>query len=118
MTERMDPLFKESGRSARIASRFFNRIVRIELTDSALSFHTTLLTIKCKELVSIPIEQIESVKRVTERGVGSFEVNTHGRVKMCWFDTTSPEDWESAFATAGVVVEREPDEVTAAAQRP
>jgi hypothetical protein len=111
----MELLFKESGRSARIAERFHNRIVRIELTNSALSFHTTLLTIKCKELVAIPVDQIESVKRVLERGIPSFEVNTRGREKMCWFDTTSPDDWESAFATAGVVVEREPDQVVAAA---
>ncbi|MGZ4789972.1 MAG: hypothetical protein ACXVZX_15735 [Terriglobales bacterium] len=109
----MDLLFKESGRSARIATRFFNRIVRVELTHSALSFHTTLLTIKCKELISIPADQIESVKYVLDRGVGSFEVNTKGRSKMCWFDTTMPDDWEAAFAAAGVIVEREPDEVGA-----
>jgi len=111
----MEPLFKESGRSARIAARFYNRLIRIELTNSALSFHTTLLTIKCKELVAIPVDQIESVKRVLERGTPSFEVNTHGREKMCWFDTTAPDDWESAFATAGIVIQHEPDEVPSTA---
>ncbi len=113
MCGRMDLLFKESGRSARIATRFFNRIVRVELTNSVLSFHTTIFTIRCKGLVSIPVEQIESVKYVLDRGVGSFEVNTKGRSKMCWFDTRHTEEWESVFAKVGVVVEHESDEVAA-----
>jgi len=102
-------LFKESGRSARIESRFFDRIVRIELTTEKLSFSTTLLSIKCKELMAIPLEDIQSVTRVTERGVASFEVNTHERRKFCWFETVNPGPWESAFATSGVMVEQAPD---------
>ena len=117
MCQRMDLLFKESGCSARIATRFFNRIVRVELTATALSFHTTLLTIKCKELVSIPVDQIDSVKHVLDRGVDSFEVNTKGRSKMCWFDTRSAADWKNAFSSAGVVVEHEADEIAAVTER-
>jgi hypothetical protein len=102
-------LFKESGRSARIESRFFDRIIRIELTTEKLSFSTTLLTIKCKELMAIPLEEIQSVTRVKERGVDSFEVNTDARRKQCWFETVDAGQWESAFATAGVLVEQAPD---------
>ena len=109
---RMELIFKESGRSARIATRFYNRLIRIELTNASLSFHTTLLTIKCKELVAIPLDQIESVKRVLDRGIAGFEVNTRGRTHMAWYDTALPEEWESAFSSAGVIVQREPDEVT------
>lgn len=102
-------LFKESGRSARVESRFFDRIVRIELTTDQLSFSTTLLTIKCKELMAIPLEDLQSVTRVNERGVASFEVNTLEKRKQCWFETVNPGPWESAFATAGVLVEQAPD---------
>ncbi len=112
----MDFIYKESGRSARIASRFFDRIVRIELTRQTLSFHTTLLGFKCKELLAIPVEQIASVTLVSERGMPSFEVNTQGRRKMCWYDTRSAEDWERAFGLAGVIVERAPEEVPASAE--
>lgn len=103
----MEPLFKESGRSARIATRFYNRLIRIELTKDTLSFHTTLLSIKCKELLGIPVEQIESVKRVLDRGIAGYEVNTRGRSHMCWFDTTQPDEWESAFTSAGVIVQHD-----------
>jgi len=102
----MDFIYKESGRSARIASRFFDRIVRIELTKQTLSFHTTLLGFKCKELLAIPVEQIASVTHVNERGMPSFEVNTQGRRKMCWYDSRSPEEWQRAFGLAGVMVEQ------------
>ena len=102
-------LFKESGRSARIESRFFDRIIRIELTTQKLSFSTTLLSIKCKELFAIPLEDIQSVTRVNERGVASFEVNTVERRRQCWFETIDPGQWESAFATAGILVQQAPD---------
>jgi hypothetical protein len=111
MPEYMEPIFQESGRSARIATRFHTRIIRVALTKEALIFHTTLLGFKCKELVAIPVDQIASVKRILERGIPSFEVNTLGRRKMCWFDTPSPDEWESAFTSVGIVVEREPDKV-------
>ncbi len=102
-------LFKESGRSARIEKRFFDRIVRIELTTDKLSFWTTLLSIKCKELLAIPLEEIQSVTRVKERGADSFEVNTEAQRKQCWFETIDAGQWEGAFATAGVLVEQAPE---------
>ena len=111
----MDFIYKESGRSARIASRFFDRMIRIELTKDSLSFHTTLLGFKCKELLAVPVEQIASVTRVNERGSPSFEVNTQGRRKMCWFDTPKGDEWERAFGLAGVIVEQAPEEVPAGA---
>lgn len=111
MPERMEVLYNESGRSARIEKRFFNRIVRIELTPSALVFYSTLLGFKCKDLLLLPLPEINSVRRVNERGVPSFEVNAFGRVKFCWYDTTNPDDWESAFNSAGIRVEHEPEEV-------
>jgi hypothetical protein len=103
----MELVFKESGRSARIATRFHKSTLRVELTDSALTFCPTLLGMKCKELLSIPLDHVESVRRVTERGTPSFEVNAEGKRKFCWFDTTLPDEWEAAFTAAGVVVEHE-----------
>ena len=105
----MELIFKESGRSARIATRFHKNILRVELTPSALTFYPTLLGVKTTELLALPIEDIQSVKRVNERGIPSFEVNAQGQAKFCWFDTTVPDEWESAFSSVGIVVEREPD---------
>lgn len=107
----MELIIKESGRSARIATRFHKRILRVELTPSALVFYPTLLGVKTTELLSVAVEEIQSVRRVNERGIPSFEVNAQGKSKLCWFDTTVPDEWESAFASVGIVVEREPDEV-------
>jgi hypothetical protein len=107
----MEAIFQESGRSARIATRFHTRMIHVALTKEALVFHTTLLGFKCKEIVAIPIDQIVSVKRILERNVPSFEINTAGRRKMCWFDTPSPDEWESAFTSVGVIVEHEPEKV-------
>jgi hypothetical protein len=108
----MEPIFKESGRSARIATRFHKSTLRVELTPSALTFCPTLLGVKCKELLSIPLDHIESVRFVNERGIPSFEVNAEGKRKYCWFDTTDPYQWERAFSSAGVLVEHEADEVS------
>jgi len=107
----MEIVFKESGRSARIETRFHKRIVRVELTQASLTFFPTLLGVKCTELLSVPVGQIDSVRRVNERGIPSFEVNSQDRKKLCWFDTTIPEQWEQAFSSLGIVVEREPDEI-------
>lgn len=107
----MEPIIKESGRSARIEKRFHNRMLRVELSQSALTFCPTLLGIKCKELLSIPVEEIQSVRHVNERGIPSFEVNARGQAKLCWFDVTAPDEWEQAFASVGVAVEHEPDPV-------
>jgi len=115
MPGRMEVLYNESGRSARIEKRFFNRIVRIELTPAAMVFYSTLLGIKCKDLLLLPIAEINSVKYVSERGSPSFEVNAFGRNKFCWFETNEPEAWESAFASAGIRVVHEPEEVPHAA---
>lgn len=109
--QQMEPIIKESGRSARIDKRFHNRILRVELTPSALTFCPTLLGFKCKELLSIAVGDIQSVRRVNERGIPSFEVNAQGQKKLCWFDTTIPDEWEQAFTSSGVVVEHEPDPV-------
>ena len=111
MPGRMKALYNESGRSARIEKRYFNRIVRIELTSSALVFYSTLLGFKCKDLLLLPLAEINSVRLVIERGNPSFEVNAFGRAKFCWYDTTNPEDWESAFGSAGIRVEHAPEEV-------
>jgi len=111
MTHRMELIFKESGRSARIGTRFHKSTLRVELTEETLSFCPTLLGVKCTELLAIPLDQIDSVRRVTERGIPSFEVNAQGRAKFCWFDTTLPDEWEAAFTSVNVVVEHEPDEV-------
>jgi len=111
MPGRMELIHSDSGRSARIDKRFFSRIVRIELTHSALVFYSTLLGFKCKDLLLLPVDEINSVKLVNERGVPSFEVNAFGRIKFCWFDTTAPEEWEQAFTAAGIKVEHEPEEV-------
>ena len=108
----MEVLYNESGRSARIEKRYFNRIVRIELRSSALVFYSTLLGIKCKDLLLLPLAEINSVRRVNERGNPSFEVNAFGQKKFCWFDTTTPEEWESAFGSAGIRVEHEAEEVS------
>ena len=86
-------------------------MLRVELSPSALSFCPTLLGIKCKELLSIPVEEIQSVRLVNERGTPSFEVNTMAQAKFCWFDVTAPDEWEQAFASVGVAVEHEPDPV-------
>lgn len=107
----MELIFKESGRSARIATRFHKSTLRVELSDSALTFCPTLLGLKCKELLSIPLDHIESVRHVNERGIPSFEVNAEGKRKFCWFDTTLPMEWEAAFTSAGVIVEHESDPV-------
>jgi len=108
----MEPIIKESGRSARIEKRFHNRMLRVELTESALNFCPMLLGVfKCKELLAIPITEIQSVRFVNERGVPSFEVNTHGQPKFCWFDVTLPDEWEQAFSSVGVTVEHQPDPV-------
>jgi len=107
----MEPIIKESGRSARIEKRFHNRLLRVELTQSALTFCPTLLGIKCQELLSIPVEEIQSVRRVNERGIPSFEVNAQGKAKLCWFDVTAPDEWEQAFASVGVAVQHEPDPI-------
>ncbi len=107
----MEPIIKESGRSARVEKRFHNRMLRVELTQSGLTFCPTLLGIKCKELLTIPVEEIQSVRRVNERGIPSFEVNARGQAKLCWFDVTAPDEWEQAFVSVGVVVEHEPDPV-------
>jgi|tagenome__1003787_1003787.scaffolds.fasta_scaffold20014188_2 hypothetical protein len=107
----MESIFQESGRSARIATRFHTRIIHVALTKEALVFHTTLFGFRCKEIVAIPVHQIVSVKRVNERGIPSFEVNTAGRRKMCWFDSPSPDEWESAFSSVGIAVEHEAEKV-------
>jgi len=107
----MEPIIKESGRSARLEKRFHNRMLRVELTESALVFCPTLLGIKCKELLTIPVEEIQSVRHVNERGSPSFEVNAQGKKKLCWFDTTLPDEWERAFTSVGVVVEHEPNPI-------
>jgi hypothetical protein len=106
--EAMEPIIKESGRSARIEKRFHSRILRVELTSSALSFFTTLLGVKCGEILSLPVEEIQSVRHVNERGTPSFEVNAQGQKKLVWFDTTVSDEWERAFASVGVIVEHEP----------
>ena len=111
MPGRMEVLYNESGRSARIERRFFSRIVRIEITSSAMVFYSTLLGFKCKDLLLLPIAEINSVKYVNERGIPSFEVNAFGQSKFCWFDTTAPDAWESAFTSAGIRVDHEPEEV-------
>jgi hypothetical protein len=107
----MELVFKESGRSARIGTRFHKSTLRVELTDSALTFCPTLLGVKCKELLTIPLDQIESVRHVNERGIPSFEVNAEGKRKFCWFDTTLPAEWKAAFSSAGVIVEHQSDPV-------
>lgn len=107
----MEPIIKESGRSARIDKRFHSRMLRVELTPAALTFFTTLLGVKCGELLSVPVEGIESVRRVNERGIPSFEVNAQGQKKLVWFDSTVPDEWERALASVGVIVEHEPDPV-------
>lgn len=111
MPGRMEAHYNESGRSARIEKRFFNRIVRIELSSSALVFYSTLLGIKCKDLLLLPLAEINSVRHVSERGSSSFEVNAFGQNKFCWFDTTNPDEWDSAFTAAGIRVEHAPEEV-------
>jgi hypothetical protein len=107
----MEPIFQESGRSARIITRFHTRMIRVELSKEALTFYTTLFGFKCKEVVAIPIQDIISVKRVNERGIPSFEVNSVKRRKICWFDTPAPDEWESAFTSLGIVVEHAPEVV-------
>jgi len=111
MPGRMQRIHSESGRSARIDKRFFSRIVRIEFTPSALVFYSTLLGIKCKDLLLVPVEEINSVRYVNERGVPSFEVNAFRQIKFCWFDTNTPNEWETVFTSAGIKVEHEPEEV-------
>jgi hypothetical protein len=110
--QRMEPIIKESGRSARIEKRFHNRMLRVELTESALNFCPMLLgVIKCGDLLTLPVGEIQSVRRVNERGVDSFEVNAQGKRKLCWFDTLVADEWEQAFSSVGVVVEHAPDPV-------
>lgn len=109
--QRMEIIYKESGRSARIEKRFFARVIRIELSPSALTFYSTILGVKCSQLVSLPVEQITSVRRVLERGVPSFEINTQTQEKLCWFDSTSPDEWQTAFSSAGIPVQHAPDPI-------
>jgi hypothetical protein len=106
----MQPIFSESGRTARVVARCYERLMTIALTEAALEFSVRFLGITSKTLLRIPIPELVAIRRVNERGIASFEVSQEGHRNICWFDTTKPAEWEQAFRSLGIAV-LEPDVV-------